>query len=151
MLALLPQTPQCDEAKIKQMVGDAAVVLIAEVKEEEPTFENQPWTGFAASKQYVRYEVKSVLKGELPDSEVRIGFYLIKNSLTADKSRPQLSPELFKKHNVHIIFLQLDLKPPASDGNPPPPPSYTALDENYGAIIATPDTEAAIRALQSTP
>jgi len=150
-LALLSQTTKsCDDAELKKIAVNSDVILVAEVKEVEPISELQPWTGLISSKQYVRYEVKYVLKGEMPESEVRVGFYLIKNSMTADKTRTQLSTELFKEHNVHIVFLRRDQNPPSTGGNQPPP-SYTSVDQDYGAIIATPDAEAAIRALQVTP
>src|SRR2546423_83526 len=100
-LALLSQTTKsCDDAELKKIAVNSDVILVAEVKEVEPISELQPWTGLISSKQYVRYEVKYVLKGEMPESEVRVGFYLIKNSMTADKTRTQLSTELFKEHNV---------------------------------------------------
>lgn len=146
LLALLPQTAKpCDDAELKQVAGRSDVVMTAEVVEVEPTSELQPWSGLISSKQYVRYRVRAVLKGELSESEVRVGFYLVKNSLTADKGRARLSPELFKEHSVHIVFLTRDPKPPADNGNPPPPASYTAADQDCGALIATPATEAVLQ------
>jgi hypothetical protein len=52
--------------------------------------------------------------------------------VTADKSRPGPSPELFKGQNVHIVFLELDRRP-AVIGT-----CYTGVSQDYGASIATP-------------
>jgi hypothetical protein len=82
---------------------------------------------------------------------VWVGYPIYYNSLTADKSGPQLSPELFKKNNIHIIFLKLDKKPAPSSVTPPGSPSYVTLDVNCGAIIATPAVEAKIRRLALKP
>jgi hypothetical protein len=146
MLALLPQTAKpLDDKEIERLTGRSDVIIVAEVKEVEPTSDLQPWSGLISSWQYVRYDVKKVLKGELRQSEVRVGFILVPNSLTADKSRPGLSPELFKEHNIHIVFLKLDRKPPVIGTR------YTGVSQDYGAIIVTPAVETKIRRLSSKP
>lgn len=135
-LTLIPQATTPSDAELKRLTGRSDVVIVAEVKEVEPTSELQPWSGLVSSWQYVRYEVRKVLKGKMPEGEVRVGFILVPNSLTADKSRPGLSSELFKEDNVHIVFLELNRQPPVM-GTP-----YTAVSQDYGAIMATPAAEA---------
>ena len=134
-----------DDRELERLTERSDIVAIAEVKEVEPTSELQPWSGLTSSWQFVRYEVKEVIKGETPEGEIRVGFMLVPNSLTADKSRPGLSPELFKNHSLHIIFLELD-RQPATVGT-----HYTGVNQDYGAITATPAAQKKIRALRSTP
>lgn len=144
-LMLPPQTGRPpDDKELKRLTGRSDVVIVAEVKKVEPTWEPQPWSGLSSSWQFVRYEVREVVKGELPEGEVRAGFILVPNSLTADKSRPGLSPELFKEHSVHIVFLERD-RLPREMGAP-----YTGVGQDYGAIMATPAPQKKIRALIST-
>ena len=150
-LVLPPTTASCDEAKIKQMVRDSVVVLVAEVKEVETPSLTASWSGLAIFKQHVLYKVRAILKGEITEREVRVGYSVYKNSLTADKNRPQLSPVLFKKNTVHIVFLKLEEKSAVDGANQPTTPSYLALDVNCGAILDTPAVEAEIRAMPSTP
>ena len=144
---ILTLTPQAagppDDDELKRQVSRSAVIIVAEVKEVEPTSELQPWSGLISSWQFVRYEVKQALKGEMPKGEVRVAFMLIPNSLTADKSRPGLSPELFKKQNVHILFLDGDRQPPVLGAR------YTGVGQDYGAIMATPTALKKIRAMNS--
>lgn len=152
MLAVLPQMkPQCNDAKLKQMVRDSDVVLIAEVKEVQAPSLMQAWSGLVVFKQYVRYEVKAVLKGEMSQSEVRVGYPIYYKSLTADKSRPQLSPELFKEKNLHIVFLKLDKDSSKAEAKQQASSSYVALDINFGAIMDTSASEEQIRHITSTP
>ena len=130
------------------MVARSDIILIAEVREVEPTFDLQPWSGgLIGSKQHVRYEIRSVLKGEFPDGEVRVAFYLIKNSLTAGKDWPHLSPELFQKNSLHIVFIEIDPLSPPTKENTSPISSYVGATADCGAIIATFDAEATIRRL----
>lgn len=143
---LLPQTARpLDDEELKRLTERSDVVAVAELKEVEPTSELQPWSGLTSSWQFVRYRVKKVLKGKMSEDEVRVGFMLVPNSLTADKAKPGLSPELFKAHNVHIIFLGLDRQPPILGTR------YTGVSQDYGAITATPAAQKKIRALRSTP
>jgi hypothetical protein len=143
-LLLTPQTARRpDDEELKRLSRRADVVVVAEVKKVEPTSELQPWSGLTSSWQFVRYEVKEVLKGEFPTGEVKVGFILVKNSLTADKSRPALSLELFKEHNVHIVFLDLDRLVPEMGTR------YAGVSQDYGAILFTPEAAAAVRALSS--
>jgi hypothetical protein len=141
---LTPQTGRPpDDKDLKKLVGRSDLVVVAEVKKVDPTSELQPWSGLTSSWQFVRYEVKEVLKGEFPTGEVKVGFILVKNSLTADKSRPALSPELFKEHNVHIVFLDLDRLIPEMGTR------YAGVSQDYGAIMFTPEAADTVRALSA--
>ena len=151
-LMLLPQAARpLDDAEVKRLVDRSEVVVVAKVEEVEPTSAGQPWSGLISSNQYVQYSVREVLKGELPDGKIRVSFILVRNGLTADESQPRLSFELFQKNNVHILFLKRDS--PSTDKKQLPWLSwlsYKSIDEDYGAIMATPDVGAKIRALAST-
>jgi hypothetical protein len=101
-----------DDAKVQRLTERAEVVVVAEVAEVEPTSELQPWSGLISSRQYIQYDVREILKGEVPDGKIRVRFMLVRNNLTADESRPRLSPEPFQKWNVHILLLERDRQPP---------------------------------------
>ncbi|MBA3243095.1 MAG: hypothetical protein H0T60_17895 [Acidobacteria bacterium] len=150
-LAVLPATGQCDEARLKRTVSKAKVVMIAEVAEIDAPPRLMAWSGLMAVTQRVKYKVRTVLKGELPEGDVWVSFYLVHHSLTADKDSPQVSPELFKENNVHVVFLELDKKPSSGETDATAARSYVAIDENCGAILATPTAEKKIRRLALTP
>lgn len=146
LLALLLTLPShaprpLGDKELKRLAGRADIVVVAEVKEVEPTSELQPWSGLISSWQFVRYKVREVLKGEMSEGEVRVGFILVPGSLTADKSRPGLSPELFKPQNVHILFLERDRQPPVLGAR------YTGVSQDYGSITATPTVQKKIRSM----
>ncbi len=150
-IAFLPAAPQqCGGPKLEQMTRDSEVVLVGEVKDVETPAMLQSWAGLVVFKQHVRYEVKAVLKGKMPRSEVWVGYPIYYNSPLADKDLPRLSPEIFKTNSVHVVFIKLDKKAAAADSKQPETPSYVTVDVNCGAIIDTPDVETKIRTLTST-
>ncbi len=141
---------ECDEARLQRTAAKADVVMIAEVAE----LENDAlsfWSGVMGVRQHVRYKVKTVLKGELAESVVRVAFYVVHHSATADKDEPQLSPELFKENSVHVVFLKREKKPDADNAKAAETHSYLGLDQNCGALVATPALEENVRRLVSTP
>ncbi|HEX8148022.1 MAG TPA: hypothetical protein VF591_12650 [Pyrinomonadaceae bacterium] len=155
---VLSQTAgRLDDKEIERLTGRSEVIVIAEVEKVEPTSVLQPWSGLVSSKQYVQYNVREVLKGEMSDGKIRVGFMLIEHSLTTDESQPRLSPELFREKNVHILFLNPDGRRPVTDkkasDNKQPSwlswLSFESVDSDYGAVMSTPAVTEKIRALQA--
>ena len=96
----------CREPSIRQLVHDAPVVAVAEIEQVE-----QPlgvWSGTFLIVQRVRYRVKTVLKGEIKQDQVTVGYYIVANSSTADTERAQLSPKIFVKGKEVLLFLTSD-------------------------------------------
>jgi hypothetical protein len=151
-LVLLPQARRpLDDKEIGRLTDNSEVVVVAEVAELEPADAQQPWSGLISSKQFVQYDVREVLKGEVSDAKIRVGFMLLQNSLTADENQPRLSPELFRKGNVHVLFLKRDLRSRAADKQRTPWLkwlAYDSIDSDYGAVTSTPGLIEKIRALQ---
>jgi hypothetical protein len=100
---LVPSLIQHDAKAWLSFVRKTETVVIAEVVEVNPS----PgfWSGFLASVQHVKYKVVEVLKGEVQSKEIDAGHYVVKNSVTADKEKARLSPELFKPGNRLILIL----------------------------------------------
>lgn len=118
LAALLPAVPtQCGKPKLEQMTRDAEVIFVGEVVEVERPALIQSWSGLTVYKQHVRYNVTAVLKGEFSEAEVWVGYPIYYRSLLADKDVPQLSPEVFKTNNAHIVFMKH-----VKERNPPPFP-----------------------------
>lgn len=160
LVALLPAAPtQCGKPKLERMTRDSEIVFVGEVVEVEERGLIQ-WSGLTLYRQHVRYEVKSVLKGEFSGGEVWVGYPIYHGSLLADKEVPQLSPEVFKTDNVHIVFMKRFKEPePPPFSNPRLNPSakpaikspYGPVDVNCGALADTPDAEAEVRRIASKP
>lgn len=92
-----------DEKALSYLINRAEVVVVAEVIKADPP----PgfWSGQFASVQQVEYRVIEILKGKVNKERIRVGHYVVANSLTADKDHAQLSPELFKKGNRLVLLL----------------------------------------------
>lgn len=151
-----PQAQQrCEDATLKELARESAVIMVADVREVEAPSPLQPWSGLVRSVLHVRYQVREVLKGPARGSQAWVGVNLFKNSPTAAADRPALSPDLFKENNRHLLFLKFEGMPPtrigrdahASEAKPLPSLPYIVVDSNCGAVMATPATVEAIRGL----
>jgi hypothetical protein len=100
------------------------VVKIVEVK-SPPSF----WSGVMPAIQQVRYKVLRTIKGSTPHNEITVRHFVVRNSLTADRTSPRLSPRLFAPGSRLLLFLRRS-REPKRDASP----EYYILDENYGAL-----------------
>lgn len=138
LLSMTAQTPVpcCSDKQLRLLAQNADFVVIAEIVETKPT----PgfWSGQFAAIQIVRYDIKESIKGGLSSGVIDAGHYLVHGSCSADRSKPQLSPELFRKGNRLVLFLSHEEKG-----------GYLVRDENCGAIASSAETVAKIRGLIS--
>jgi hypothetical protein len=132
---LVPSLFQNDEKALLSVMKEAEIVVVAEVEEVGPSL--GAWSGLLASVQHVKYRVVEVLKGKMKSNEIDAGHYVVHNSLTADKEKPHLSPELFKPGNRLILILSRErghgckLETPKKDME-----AFCSPNENAGAILA---------------
>ena len=122
---------RCDDQRLQQLVHKTQYVIVAEVVEVKPA----PgfWSGQVAALQYVHYKVIKSLKGNPPD-HIEVGHYVVKNSLSADKDRARLSPELFRVGNRLILIIELERSKHQAE---PGKVKFISPDENCGAMLAT--------------
>jgi hypothetical protein len=140
-----PAPAPCEDARMKKFAQKADFIVIAEVTEvpPPPLGELQPWSGIIASTQNVKYKVIKVLKGQVAGAQIEVMHYLQYKSYTAD-TVPRLSPTLFKKGNVQIIFLMVH-NDPFQKGKDIWPP-YVSIDEDECSVLpADPKVEGKIR------
>jgi hypothetical protein len=132
-----PSIPCCSNKQLELTAHNAEFVVIAKVVEVTPP----PgfWSGQFAAIQIVRYEIKKSLKGTLKSGVISVGHYVVHNSCTAARSKPQLSPELFEKGNWLILFLSYKQKE-----------GYLVRDENCGAVAYSTETVARIHGFISS-
>jgi len=127
----------CDGAGTQQLINKSDVVVVAKIIEVGPAPE--VWSGLLLFVQRVRFEVKDVLKGRVNKHEIYVAHYVVKNSISADSKQPKLSPEIFKKGNTLLLFLNVDpgkgkyvdLATSANNHN-----DFVVFDANCGAILA---------------
>lgn len=152
LMLALPAAPatQCSEEELKKVANRADFVLVAEVKEVEPSSEVFPpmWSGAVRFKDFVHYDLKEVLKGDGVEFEFTTGYDLIATSRLIDKEQPRLSPSLFKKGARQILFLEAAPNP-FGDSRPTPSQYYVSIDQDCGAVVATDKTEALLRKILS--
>jgi hypothetical protein len=135
-LAANPSRP--DEKALVRVAQHADVVVVAEVVETHPPLLGV-WSGLVASVQHTQYKVIEVLKGDVKSNEIDAGHYVVYHSLTADKEKPQLSPDLFKQGNRLILSLSREMGHGCKLDNPAPGiETFCSQDENYGAVLAEP-------------
>jgi hypothetical protein len=140
-----------DEQQTVQLVRDTKVIVVAEVIEvgEAPGI----WSGYIASVQRVKYEVKEVLKGDLAQRRVCGGHYVVHNSSTADKTFPRLAQTIFAKGNRFVLLLEPDPHPGKGYFETPrrtpmcnaDEPSFLVKYVDYGVMPAEEKTLKSIR------
>jgi hypothetical protein len=87
------------------------------------------WSGYFNSYQEVRYKVEKVFKGQESGPEITIQHVIVYGGKTARTGEdPALSPELFFVKAKLIVCARK-----SQSG------VYKSLDENYGALPATPE------------
>ena len=143
---LLPDSPKCDEQAIKQTALHTPIIVVAEIIEVKP--EVGIWSGYTAFvQQQVRYQVKEILKGKLSPGEIEVGHFIIKNSPTVDSERARLSPRLFAKGKLFILFLTPVTKKFSALGFKPERMDRAFFVDNYecGALPVTTERIKAMR------
>jgi len=106
--------------------------LLAEVIKVHPS--PGAWSGLIPSVQRVKYKVRKVLRGQLETSSIEVGYYVVKNSWTADTEKACLSPQIFKVGGSLYLFLKY-LPKGFPDGK-----SYFPPDKNLGIEIVNSET-----------
>lgn len=101
---LITPTLQGDAKQLKALAHDADLIVLAEVSDvgTPPNF----WSGQFPATQQVNYKVVEVIKGHLDATQLDLGLSVVQNSSLSDTERPSLSPHLFAKGKLHIIFLK---------------------------------------------
>src|ERR671939_412493 len=110
LLLLLPLTTaaphKCSYREgLNWLVSHSELIVSAEITEVE-NINVGLWSGTGETKQHVTYKVKSVLKGELNASTIKVGHHLYRNSLSVDRERPRLSTQLFRPGNTLLLFIK---------------------------------------------
>jgi hypothetical protein len=104
--ATLQISAPCEAEKLKTSVTSASVIMVAQITDVRPSVGF--WSGQFPVVQRVLYKVEEIIKGEVRESTINVGHYVIAMSPTADPEKPQLSPKLFRKGQSIILFLQTD-------------------------------------------
>lgn len=151
LLVLWPAQGKCEGAGLQRLADKAEVVVVAEIEQVSPPPTVQTWSGLLAVWQSVKYRVRSVLKGKATEDVIWVNFYLIHGSRTVSKDVPQLSPELFKKTNVQVLFLEPSKQPAANEAGATPANTYAAIDANCGAVPAETGLVDDVRRMVSKP
>jgi hypothetical protein len=120
----------CEETILKQNWNLSDYVLIGKVISIDPA--PRTWSGIVWVPQKVKYKLIKNLKGEIVEKKINVTHYVVKNTLTADKEFPQLSPSLFSKGNLIILFLSK-----TTENENEARINYKSEDSNCGALIAT--------------
>jgi len=130
---------RCEEIKLKSLSEKAEVIVVAKVERVGKPL--KAWSGYFLVVQRVRYKIEENIKGKISFKQINVAHYIMKNSMTADAEKPQLSETVFKKGNEIILFLKQDSGTGyiSAENLKKKENAYIALDANCGAIVA--DTE----------
>ena len=151
LLAVYPPQGKCEGAGLQRLAEKAQVIVVAEIEEVGPPPQVSAWSGLLAVRQGVKYRVRSVLRGQTTEDVMWVSFYLIHGSRTVSRDVPELSPKLFEKTKVHMLFLQPAKQPAAIEAGAAPASSYSAIDANCGAIPAETGLVEEVRRIISKP
>lgn len=143
-IALILLVSQTD-LRLKSLPCQADLIVLGEVVEvgPPPGF----WSGQFPAAQALRYKVTEVLKGELAVNKLDIQIFVVQNDPLSDREKPMLSPRIFSKGKVHVLFLkrpirsEAETKSRASDG------TFFSASDVYSVV---PMTEELIRSIRQT-
>jgi hypothetical protein len=121
---------------LKRLVASSEIIALAEIIAIEDIRDGL-WSGTFETKQYVTYQVQSILKGELDNSTIKVAHFLYRNSLTVDHEKPQLSPKLFQKGKILLLFIKIGQRIMKGEkGNYFRENELVSVDENCGAVVS---------------
>ncbi len=91
------------EENFLKYAKDYKIIVVAKVvkRYQSPL----AWSGIMLFSQNVKYQVITILKGELKSDEIIAGHYLYYRHYMSDEQIPQLSLNLFKVGNKLILLL----------------------------------------------
>lgn len=139
-------SPRCSPKRLRKLAAKSNIIARGEVVNVKPHQVNC-WSGTLICMADVTYDIKQVLKGNVKDEQIVVEHVLVSNSLTADVNMdvPRLSPTLFRKGNVLLLFLEAQRTTRHTDGTEliSEGVRYFDEDENCGAI--TPDAAAGLK------
>jgi hypothetical protein len=108
------------------------------------------WSGTGMTKQYITYQIKSSLKGNINSGAITVAHVLLRNSLTVDKEKPRLSPKLFQKGKPLLLFINVGQRiVKGEQGNYFLENEFIVADENCAAMV--PDSRLLQRVRNAVP
>jgi len=129
---------------LKPLAGKSDLIAVAKVKRvfDPPGY----WSGTFAAMQAVEYEVVAVLKGKIKKPSLVASHSVVYNSVTADREKPQLAPDLFKPGQELILLLE---KGPGKFWNESM--ACASLENQMCALIASDEKKEAAKRVKSVP
>jgi len=123
---------KCDKPTLEGLAKDAEIIFVGQVEKVDPSW--GWWSGVAPNVQVVRYKIVNVLKGKHAADNITVGHLVVKNSLTADSSRAQLSPLIFSLGKEVLVFAKRMDKDDVENFGDIGHDSFLSVSENCGAI-----------------
>jgi hypothetical protein len=136
-LLFVPTLATHDYSALIEAAKHSEVIVVAEIVKVDPS--PGYWSGVLASVQHVHYKVLETLKGNVRQTDIDAGHYVVANSLTADRKVAQITSALFKPGNHVVLMLsrerghgcRLDEAPDGTE-------TFCSPSENTGATLASP-------------
>lgn len=147
---------QCNHDRLAQVARGSQIVVTAELMGTEDTLGSspffRPWCGLAFTTEDAYYHVIEVFKGEVASPNIAVEHAICWDTVTVGGYSPALSPELFKKGNVLLLFLKTGSHQPDRQRPLPFPSVYEDTDENCGAVEANDEAALSIaESMRATP
>jgi hypothetical protein len=129
----------CDNKEgLKKLVASSDIVALTEIIDVQDIGVGL-WSGTGETKQYVTYQVTSILKGHLDSRKIKVAHLLYRNSLSVDSEKPQLSPKLFQEGKTLLLFINNGKRiVKGEQGNYFEEHEFVCFDVNCGALIPNP-------------
>ncbi|HSP06176.1 MAG TPA: hypothetical protein VLR94_03320 [Acidobacteriota bacterium] len=115
-----------EEQNLEELAAQSDLIFVGVVLQLGRPPQN--WSGHLTEYQTVQYRVERLLKGKHAAEGISVDHVVVSGSKTAAEKSPALSPSLFSVNAKLIVSARK-----ANSG------LWKALDENYGAIPATPE------------
>ncbi len=121
--------PQLSQETLRSCADKAPFIVVAKLVEIRPPL------GFGSGQflvvQWVHYKVEEVIKGQVEEKSISVGYYIVARRTNSGETIAQLSPQLFKTDTRFVLFLENDPKKGYIDRGDPSdrlPVSYLSLE-----------------------
>jgi hypothetical protein len=128
--------PCKNKETLKRLAANSEIIVLAEIISDKYTGDGI-YSGFiGVTYQYITYQIKSTLKGNLNIDTIQVAFVLYRGSLLIDKVKPQVLPNLFQKGKTQLLFINVGQRfMKGEQGNYYWENIFVAGDENCAAIV----------------
>jgi hypothetical protein len=99
--------PCKNKVTLERLAANSEIIVLAEIISDKYTGDGMYSGTIGITYQYITYQIKSTLKGNLNIDTIQVAFILFRGSPLIDKEEPQVLPNLFQKGKTQLLFINV--------------------------------------------